>query len=92
MIVVAAYDVSEDSRRSRLAALLQSVGDRVQKSVFVLSINGDELAALRERMSTIIDPDRDSVYVFRQCAPCWEIVDCLGQADPPRPVLYWSVM
>lgn len=92
MIVVAAYDVSEDSRRARLAALLQSVGDRVQKSVYVLSLDSEDLAVLREKMGTIIDPERDSVYVFRQCASCWEILDFLGQADPPRPVLYWSVL
>lgn len=39
MMILAAYDVAVDGRRSRLAALLQSVGDRVQKSVFVLSVD-----------------------------------------------------
>lgn len=46
MIVVAAYDIRHDARRSRIAAILQAVGDRVQKSVFVLDISTDELEIL----------------------------------------------
>jgi CRISPR-associated protein Cas2 len=91
MIVIAAYDVSEDSRRARLAALLQSRGDRVQRSVFVLTLDEATLSQLRSLAAEIIDVDRDSLYFFRQCADCWEALDCVGQADPPRQVLYWSV-
>ena len=47
MIVVAAYDVSQDDRRARLAAVLQSLGEGVQRSVFVLSLDDEELAGLR---------------------------------------------
>jgi CRISPR-associated protein Cas2 len=72
MMVVAAYDVSEDSRRSRVAAMLQMHGDRVQKSVFVLSIDADDLAALRSSVwHGVLDLDEDSFYVFHQCADCW---------------------
>ena len=92
MIVVAAYDVSEDDRRARLAAVLQSLGDRVQRSVFVLSLDEAGLDGLRARAQEIIDVDRDSLYLFRQCSGCWETLGCVGQADPPRKVLYWSVM
>ena len=41
MIVVATYDISADSRRSRVAALLQGWGDRVQRSVYVLDITAE---------------------------------------------------
>jgi CRISPR-associated protein Cas2 len=91
MIVIAAYDVSEDPRRARLATLLQATGDRVQRSVFVLSLDDTELRDLRERAAQIIDVDHDSLYyLFRQCGACWDVLDCLGQADPPQPVLYWA--
>ncbi len=91
LTVVAAYDVSEDARRARLAAILQTTGDRVQQSVFVLAIDDDELAVLRERALEIIDPVTDSVYFFRQCGPCWDAVGCIGQAHPPTRCLYWVV-
>lgn len=92
MMVVAAYDVTVDSRRSRLAALLQSAGDRVQKSVFILSVNQETLGELRARAAGIIDVDEDSLYFFTQCGGCWEALDCVGQADPPQDVLYWAVL
>lgn len=92
MTIVAAYDVTSDDRRARLAALLQSVGDRVQRSVFVLSLEPDSLDELRSRAMAVIDPDADSLYLFRQCADCWEQVQCIGQADPPSRTLFWAVL
>lgn len=92
MTVIAAYDVTSDDRRARLAALLQSVGDRVQRSVFVLSLEPEDLDELRTRALRIIDPGDDSLYLFRQCVGCWGQVQCLGQADPPTRTLYWAVL
>ena len=92
MRILATYDITVDSRRSRLAALLQSVGNRVQKSVFVLSLDQETLSAARARAAGIINRDEDSLYFFTQCAPCWEALDCIGQADPPRDVLYWAAL
>ena len=34
--LLVAYDITVDNRRARLAALLQSWGDRIQYSVFVV--------------------------------------------------------
>lgn len=42
LTVVAAYDVSEDRRRARVAAMLQMYGDRVQRSVFLLSLRAEQ--------------------------------------------------
>ncbi|MFI8774620.1 CRISPR-associated endonuclease Cas2 [Gordonia sp. NPDC062954] len=33
--ILVAYDITEDRRRARLAALLQAWGDRIQYSVFI---------------------------------------------------------
>jgi CRISPR-associated protein Cas2 len=76
---VIAYDISDDRRRARVAAILQTYGDRVQRSVFVCAIEAGLLAEARERISEIIDPETDSVYVFRQCAAM------LGSNRHPRP-------
>lgn len=92
LTVVAAYDVAEDQRRARLAALLQTFGDRIQFSVFLLTIGQDDLADLEGRALAIIDPDEDSLYLFRQCISCWESVRCLGQAMPPTQELFWAAL
>lgn len=92
MTVIAAYDVSSDSRRSRLAAILQTVGDRIQKSVFVLTLDEADLQELRAEAMEVLDPDVDSLYFFRQCATCWDSLECLGQAHAPQRTLYWAVL
>ena len=43
-------------------------------------------------MADIINPDTDSVYVFRQCAACWEAVGIHGQASTTGEPLYWAVL
>lgn len=92
LTVVAAYDVSEDGRRARLAALLQTCGDRVQRSVFLLTIGEGEMGELRQRALDIINTDTDSFYVFRQCVTCWDGVECLGQAHAPTQELFWAAL
>lgn len=92
MMLVAAYDIAEDARRAKVAAMLQMHGDRVQKSVFVLSIAADDLAELRTRVAAVVDLDQDSFYVFHQCATCWEMMGCDGQASRPEESYFWIVV
>jgi CRISPR-associated protein Cas2 len=63
VIVIIAYDVTDDRRREDLAMLLSGYGPRVQLSVFECEVQStDELrrlrAAIRERIDTIEDQVR----------------------------------
>lgn len=89
---VIAYDISDDTRRAHVAAILQAHGDRVQRSVFVCSLEPDVLRELCDRIKSIISPRTDSVYVFRQCAPCWDAVGVYGQATVADEPIYWGVL
>ncbi|NLI04593.1 MAG: CRISPR-associated endonuclease Cas2 [Actinomycetaceae bacterium] len=91
MIVIAAYDVTHNDRRARLAAVLQAYGDRIQKSVFILQIDDDELASIVCKAEEILDLDSDSVWFARQCANCWKELIALGQTAKPDKLLYWVV-
>jgi len=92
LTVVIAYDVEEDQRRARLAALLQSCGDRIQYSVFLCRVDEDELAALLDAARRIIEPETDSIYALRQCATCREKAVTIGQARPPERRLFLAVL
>lgn len=92
LTVVAAYDVSEDGRRAHLAALLQSYGDRIQKSVFVLMVDDGDFDELKGLATKLIDTDTDSLWFIRQCGICWPAADTIGQAKAPEKVLYWAAM
>lgn len=92
LTVIAAYDISNDDRRARVAALLQVWGDRIQYSVFLLTLTEDDLTGLLARVRATISPNQDSFYVFRQCQNCWESHRAEGQAGVRPNALYWAVL
>lgn len=57
------YDVVDDPRRDRLAKVLQTYGDRIQYSVFLIDAKPAKLVRLRAAMRRVIDTDVDSVLV-----------------------------
>lgn len=91
LTVVGAYDVSADHRRARIAALMQTHGDRLQKSVFLLRIDPEGLEELRVNVDRIIDHRTDSVYLVPVCATCWGEHQTVGQAHMERGEIAWAV-
>lgn len=53
-LYVAAYDVSEDARRRRVARVLLSFGVRVQRSVFEVWLEPHEVPELRRRVGAVL--------------------------------------
>jgi CRISPR-associated protein Cas2 len=92
MTVLAAYDISRDDRRARVAAYLQTWGERLQRSVFVCTVASAELPGLQNRLADMVDPDTDAVHILPTCIACWSQLSAIGQADraPEKP--YWIVL
>lgn len=83
MLVVVSYDVPEDRRRGRIAQALQDFGgERVQLSVFECYLTPRNWTRLQERLGKIINPDEDSVRLYRLCDNCRENILFLGCAAP----------
>lgn len=49
-VYIAAYDVSRDRNRRRIAAILSEYGRRVQGSVFEIDVEFEELPELRRQL------------------------------------------
>lgn len=58
-----AYDINDDVRRSHVAKVLQSHGERLQYSVFLLRIRPAQLLRLQSALEREIDGTSDSVLV-----------------------------
>ena len=58
-----AYDSPSDPRRERIAHTLETFGDRVQYSVFVVDVRPAKLVRLRTRLETIMERDADSILI-----------------------------
>ncbi len=78
--------------RVKLATVLEKYGDRIQKSVFLIGANQQELAEITARAEALIDVNTDSLWLMQQCATCWETATLVGQAEPPQRSHYWAVM
>jgi CRISPR-associated protein Cas2 len=59
--ILIAYDITDDSRRARLARLLSEYGDRVQYSVFVVDATPGKLVRLRVQVRKTVDHSCDSL-------------------------------
>jgi CRISPR-associated protein Cas2 len=78
--LLVSYDVTDDRRRTRLAAFLQDYVDRVQKSVFEGPVPDARVEALRRGVTGLIDHAEDSVRVYSLCRRCREATEAIGVA------------
>jgi CRISPR-associated protein Cas2 len=86
---VLAYDIADDKRRAKIARLMESIGERVQGSVFEAYLTRLELEKLLKRVAKIMKVEEDSLRVYLLCAACREKVRSFGcgQVTPPPGVL-----
>lgn len=92
LTALVAYDIADDGRRARLAAYLQSWGDRVQRSVFLCTLPDDDAPQVLDAVREIVNPEVDGVLVLRQCGSCRERMVSIGQTTPPDAPLWWSAL
>ena len=76
-----AYDVAHPKRLRRVAKLLESVGERQQKSVFELAAGPDERQRITRRLAAIISPEEDQVLLH----PLLRAVPCRHTLARPAP-------
>jgi len=75
------YDIVKNRPRTKIAKILQEKGlYRVQKSVFLGTIERNQLDELKMQISDLFDEHKDSVYIFPLCEEDFRKVILLGQA------------
>lgn len=70
MLVLVCYDVSTETgngrrRLRRVARVCESIGQRVQKSVFECRVNLMQMEDLERRLLAEIDTDQDCLRLYR---------------------------
>jgi CRISPR-associated protein Cas2 len=75
------YDIHENRIRAKVAKTTLEAGlYRVQKSVFLGSINKTRLDELKMRLADVIDDEKDSIYIFPMCEADFKKTILMGQA------------
>jgi len=81
MLVWVIYDIVDDKTRGRIAKICKGQGlYRVQKSVFLGTLNNNQLDELKIMCEDLINTAKDSVYIFPMCEDDFKKVKLLGQA------------
>lgn len=81
---VVAYDISNDRSRRKVAELLLAVLGRVQYSVFEGETKPEALQAAVRQAIDYLDPETDSLRVYRLCGACIPRVDAYGRKPRVR--------
>lgn len=58
-----AYDIGDDRRRNRVAKALESYGDRIQYSVFIIDAKPAKLIRLADTLRWLMEPNVDSALI-----------------------------
>ena len=84
-----AYDLADDRRRAKIARLMESVGNRVQGSVFEAYLSAAELEQLIKKSSKIMLMKEDSLRIYFLCSECRARVRAVGvgRITPPPGVM-----
>ena len=85
MLVWCIYDIESSKRGDKTRRKIVKAAEfyglyRVQKSVFLGTINDNELDEFRLQCEQLIDESADSVYIFPLCKKDFRSVITMGQA------------
>jgi len=76
---LAAYDISSNKRRAKIAKIMESMGARVQGSVFEIWLDDAALQQLNKRCRRVINEKEDSLRLYSICANCRQKISIIGQ-------------
>ncbi len=81
MLVWVIYDIEKNNIRNKVAAQCKGYGlIRVQKSVFLGTLNNNEIDEISLKCRELMDEKKDSIYIFPMCDDDFKKVKLLGQA------------
>lgn len=83
------FDISDDGIRNRIGKELLKYGDRVQKSVFEISVRKiEELQHLKEVLAEIVVEEDNNIRFYRLCQNCRQASSTLrGEAVASFPAV-----
>ncbi len=78
MMYVISYDISDNKRRQRTSQLLESLGERVQESVFECKFPSDKMKAVIKQLSEVIE-EEDNIRIYPLCEDCYSKAIGIGK-------------
>jgi len=84
------YDIADPKRLAKVAKAMESVGERVQDSVFEAWLDEAELGKLLKKAQKVMKESEDSLRIYTLCDACRKKIRCVGQGKvtpPPQAMI-----
>jgi len=91
MFFVITYDIEEDKRRNKIAKLLENYGVRVQFSVFEFKIDNNQIKEIIQKLSEIIEKEKDSIRIYRICEGCLKEITIIGSGEVTKDLDFYII-
>ncbi len=79
MYIIVSYDITDDSKRKKVAEILKDYGKRVQYSVFECDLNEKHVKQIIEELKPYIEKDTDSLRIYFLCERCQNKIFSIGR-------------
>ncbi len=81
MKMIVAYDIADPKRLQRVAKVMEDFGDRVQKSIFEVTLGKAAFRQMKTRLEQEIVPEADGIKYFPLCGRCEARLEIIGQGE-----------
>ncbi|WP_395095182.1 CRISPR-associated endonuclease Cas2 [Armatimonas sp.] len=87
MLYVLTYDIPSNRRRLKAANVILDYGGRYQKSSFECDLSTDRrYRELIGRLWDVLNPEEDTIRIYRVCGECRPFAKTLGIDTVPEPL------
>ena len=87
MNMIVAYDIANPKRLNRVAKIIKDYGERVQKSIFEVTVDAKNFMEMKARIEDEIVFEEDGVKFFPLCEKCAATLENIGNGvfiDPDK--------
>ena len=87
MMLIVAYDISDDKRRNSIFKILKDYGQWMQYSLFECDLTQDKYSELCSKLKNKINRSEDSIKFYFICSSCLDKSNTLGQDNNKEQVV-----
>lgn len=83
---VVTYDIGDDKRRNKVVKLMESIGTRMNYSVFECMLTDLQYQDMCKRLARVIVKREDWVNIYPLCTECYARINYIPQIKKKDPV------
>ena len=83
---VVTYDISDDKRRSKVVKLMESIGTRMNYSVFECMLTDIQYQNMYKKLAKIVVRREDWVNIYPLCTECYARITYIPNIKKKEPV------